>query len=45
MQLTISRSKEVVTVLRRELDEELENYEPLRLDNASLLDESNEARD
>jgi hypothetical protein len=44
MQLTVSHSGEAVTVLRHELDAELENYELLRFDNTSLLDERNEAR-
>jgi hypothetical protein len=39
MQLTPSRSREAVTMLRRELDAELENYELLRVGNSRLLDE------
>jgi hypothetical protein len=44
MHLTVSRSNEVMTVLRRELDVELKNYELLRLGNTRLLNERNEAR-
>jgi hypothetical protein len=33
MHLTISQSSEAITMLRRELDVELENYELLRLGN------------
>jgi chromosome segregation ATPase len=44
MHLTVSRSSEAVSTLRRELDVELENYELLRLGNTHLLNERNEAR-
>jgi hypothetical protein len=43
MQQTIDISSEVVTLLRCELDEEIENYELLRIGNESLLAERNDA--
>jgi ABC-type arginine transport system ATPase subunit len=44
MELTVSRSSEAITLLRRQLDEQLENYELLRLGNASLLEKRIEAQ-
>jgi hypothetical protein len=43
MGLTVSRSGDAVTVLHRELDAEIENYELLRLVNTCFLNERNEA--
>jgi phosphoribosylaminoimidazole carboxylase (NCAIR synthetase) len=44
MQKTIDYSSEVVTLLRRELNEEIENYELLKNGNDSLLEERNNVR-
>jgi hypothetical protein len=41
MQKTIDSSSEAMTLLRRELDDELENYELLKIGNDSLLEERN----
>jgi hypothetical protein len=43
MQQTIDISSKAVALLRCELDEEIENYELLRIGNESLLDERNKA--
>jgi hypothetical protein len=44
MQKTIDSTREVVTLLRRELDEEIEKYELLKSGNGSLLEERNNAQ-
>jgi hypothetical protein len=44
MRLTTSHSGDAVTVVRRELDEEIENYKRLSLMNTRLANEHNEAR-
>jgi chromosome segregation ATPase len=44
IQQTNDSSSEVVTLLRRELDEEIENYELLKNGSDSLLEERNHAQ-
>jgi DNA repair exonuclease SbcCD ATPase subunit len=44
MQKTIDNSSVVVTLLRHELNEEIENYDLLKNDNDSLLEERNNVR-
>jgi hypothetical protein len=41
MQKTIDNSSEVITLMRRELNEEIDNYDLLKSGNDTLLEERN----